>query len=182
MTMIPPALLDADEPRLDKGFEWIDGNAVEKPMGAESGLVTANLTYSLNLVVRPAGLGYVFNSETGYQIFPGKPKQVRKPDLTFVARGRFPNDVIPRGNVRIPPDLAVEVISPNDIAEDFEERVDELMAAGVRLFWMVYPKTRSVWVLRKDGTANRLGATQDLSGEDVVPGFTCPVATLFDGL
>jgi len=75
-----------------------------------------------------------------------------------------------------------EVISPNDTAEDMEQRIADFMSVGTRLFWVVYPATRTVWVLRGDGSARCLTEQQELSGEDVIPGFTCPVASLFAGI
>ncbi len=82
----------------------------------------------------------------------------------------------------IPPDLEVEVVSPNELAEDTEARVTDYLAAGVKLLWIIYPSTRSIWILHRDGTAARLTEAQDLSGEDVVPGFTCSIRTLFADL
>ena len=121
-------------------------------------------------------LGFVVDSECGYKIFAKKPRQIRKPDVSFIAKGRLPDDILPEGDMTIPPDLAVEVISPNDIAQDIERRISDLHSAGVRLLWIVYPVTRSVWILRKDGSGARLTEDQDLSGEDVVPGFTLRIA------
>jgi Uma2 family endonuclease len=161
------------------GYELIDGRLVEKPMGAKASRVGARLTTRLEPHVSNQKLGLVFISECGYQIFKGHPKKVRKPDVSFVARGRLPGDQPPEGNMRIPPDLAVEVISPNDLAEDIEARVDEYLEAGTRLMWLLYPATESAWVVRQDGSGARLKGGQELSGEDVVPGFACPVQALF---
>jgi Uma2 family endonuclease len=167
---------------LDKGFEWVDGQLVEKPMGAEASVVGGRLLTRLLDHAEANKLGFVFNSECSYQFTVQGKRQVRKPDLSFIARGRLPGDRVPRGNVTIPPDLGVEVVSPNDVAEDLEKRISELFAFGTKLIWVVYPETRTVYVLRSDGTAARLSETQDLSGESVVPGFSCPIANLFIGL
>jgi Uma2 family endonuclease len=163
------------------GYELIDGQLVEKPMGAESSRVTVRLLVRLGAYVEAQQLGFVLDSECGYQkIFPNDPKRVRKPDVSFIARGRLPNDRTPRGNVSVYPELAVEVVSPNDAAEDIETRVDDFLGAGTKLMWVLYPNTASVWVIRKDGSAARLKGSQELSGEDVVPGFACQVQALFD--
>jgi Uma2 family endonuclease len=182
MNMMPPKLMDEEEIDLENGFEWIDGQAVEKPMGLESSRVATTLIRVLDTHVSLNNLGDVFGSEAGYRINVGSSRRVRKPDLSFVTRGRFPEDRLPRGNSTIAPDLAVEVISPNDTAEDIEQRIADFLSVGTRLFWIIYPATRSVWVLRADGTAARLTEGQELSGEDVIPGFSCPVATLFTGI
>ena len=102
--------------------------------------------------------------------------------LPYVARGRFPNEEVPEGHIRIFPDLVVEVISPNDLTTDTEERIADYLGAGTRLMWIIHYKTRAAWIFRLDGTGARLTESQSLSGEDVIPGFTCPLATLFTNL
>jgi hypothetical protein len=78
-----------------------------------------------------------------------------------------------------PPDLAVEVVSPNDRVSELDEKVDEYQRAGVKLILIIHPETRTVDVLRSDGSVSRLRAEDELSGEDVIPGFRCVVGALF---
>src|SRR5262249_1904635 len=110
------------------------------------------------------------------------PKRVRKPDGSFVRKGRLPGDRPPRGHVQIPPDLAFEVVSPNDLAEDVNAKVLEFLRAGVRLLWVLYPKTRCVQVFRQAGSASDLSEGEELGGGDVLPGFTCRVDEIFAGI
>lgn len=84
--------------------------------------------------------------------------------------------------MQIPPDLALEVISPNDVAEQMEIRIVDLLGAGVQLLWVIYPATRTVYVFRQGGTVARLSEADSLSGEDVLPGFSCRVSELFVGI
>src|SRR5438105_9274945 len=95
-------------------FELVDGRLVEKKMGAESSWIANLLAVSITQFVQRHGLGWVFNSECGYQCFPNDPHRVRKPDVSFVARGRLPGDSVPGGHISVAPDLAVEGTSPND--------------------------------------------------------------------
>jgi Uma2 family endonuclease len=180
VNLIPHDLPEADI-HTENGCEWIDGRIVEKAMGMESSFVSLNLASHLRAHVVAGALGFVFPGDLGYQINVGSSRRVRKPDVSFIASARLEGGRILRGNCRIAPDLAVEVISPNDEAEEIEQRVADFMSVGTRLFWIVYPATRSVWVLRADGSAQRLTAQQNLSGEDVVPGFSCPIESLFAG-
>lgn len=83
------------------------------------------------------------------------------------------------GHVVIPPDLAVEVVSPNDYADNIDTKIEELQEAGVPLIWVVHPANRTVAVHRKDAKGSILRDTDDLDGEAVLPGFTCRVAELF---
>lgn len=165
-----------------KGFELVDGEWVEKPMGTQAAFVGGNVHVAITPFVRRGRLGHVVNAEGGYRLFPDNPKIIRKPDVSFVAAGRFPNDQVPRGNALLAPDLAVEVVSPNDIAEAVETKIGEYLAAGVRLIWVLYVPTRSVWVVKPDGTAIRRMAGDQLTGEDVLPGFTVRVEELFEGV
>ena len=79
----------------------------------------------------------------------------------------------------IPPDLVVEVVSPNDLAYEIDEKVQEYLDAGVQLVWVVNPALRTVRIYRADGTISGLHESDELSGENIVPGFHCPIANLF---
>jgi Uma2 family endonuclease len=163
-------------------YELVDGTLVERHMGWESSWIGGQIIRRLNAHCSDKNLGWVAQADAGYQCFPDRPKLVRKPDVSFLRRGRLPGEQLPRGHCTIPPDLAVEVISPNDEAEEIEEKLSEYLGVGVALVWVIYPKTRTVYVYRPDGTANRLTDRQELSGEDVVPGFACPIRDLFPPL
>jgi Uma2 family endonuclease len=73
----------------------------------------------------------------------------------------------------------VEVVSPNDRFDEVQEKVAEYFTAGARLVWVVLLKTRTVLVYRSFHAVRSLGINDELSGEDVIPGFTCQVAELF---
>ena len=85
----------------------------------------------------------------------------------------------PIGEIEVAPDLAVEVVSPNDKATALETKTLEYIAAGVRLVWVVVPEAKAVRVMRQDGSGGAFNLTQTLDGGDVLPGFTCAVADLF---
>ena len=160
-------------------YELVDGVPVEKPMGAESDEVGGLLLTAFNNHIRPRKLGRAYPSQTGFRCFPHKPGMVRMPDTSFVAAGRLPGDRSPEGYITVAPDVAVEVVSPHDLYEDVEAKVADYRAAGVKLIWVISPKTRTVLVRRLDGTCAELDAAGELSGEDVIPGFACKVADLF---
>jgi Uma2 family endonuclease len=87
----------------------------------------------------------------------------------------LPGDVSPDGWIKIPPDLTVEVVSPDDSIEDFEEKLEDYQKARVPLVWVIYPKRRKARIFRLDGTDVVLSEGDDLSGEDIIPGFRCPL-------
>jgi Uma2 family endonuclease len=104
---------------------------------------------------------------------------VRKPDVSFVRHGRFSEEQLPGGYARLAPDLAAEVISPNDKYEKVDEKIEEYLRAGVRLVWIISPQNHTVRVYRANGSSHSLRENDELDGEEVVPGFRCPVADLF---
>jgi Uma2 family endonuclease len=162
-----------------KGFELVDGRLVEKNMGGFASYVALRLGSRLVQFGEDRGLGCAFDSEGSYQCFPDAPRKVRKPDLSFIRRGRLPDEVIPSGHIKIPPDLAVEVVSPNDTAYEVDGKVVEYLGAGVPLVWVVYPETRSIHVYRSDGTASRLGENENLTAPELMPDFSVRVGDLF---
>ena len=176
-----PTLLDPDEllamPDGDR-YELIDGIPVEKAVGAESDYIALAIARLFREHCLDSRQGLAFG-DTGYRCSPTNPQRVRRPDASVILAGRLPNDRPPKGFITIAPDLAAEVISPNDLYEEVEEKVNEYLAAGVRLVWVVSPGSKTVLVRRPDGTAVVVGPDGELSGEGVLPGFACKVADLF---
>ena len=158
-----------------KSYELVNGRLVERKMGAESSEVGGNLHARLHVFCQDHDLGKVWPADNGFQCFPNAPGLVRRPDVSFVKKGRLPGDVSPDGWVKIRPDLAVEVVSPGDTIEEFEEKLEDYRRAGIRLVWVIYPKRRKARVIHLDGPDIVLSEDEELSGEDVVPGFRCPL-------
>jgi Uma2 family endonuclease len=175
----PTTAPEACPPDEDKRYEFVDGQWVERQMGSKSSRTGVILITHLNLHAEAQQLGFVLGSDGGYKIFPHAPKLVRYPDVSFIRRGCLPNDELPDGHMLLPPDLAVEVVSPNDQAEEIETRVQDYLSAKVRLIWVVYPKARCVRVICLDGSARQLQSADELQGEDVLPGFSLRVERLF---
>ena len=148
------------------------------PAGGEHGDVQFGLGGRMRLHADATGAGYVIG-EVGFYL-ARNPDTVRAPDVAFVARERFPHG-LPQEFIDGAPDLAVEVVSPNDSHADVMEKVGEYLDAGTRLVWVASRRTRSVTVHRPDGTAQTLRADDVLSGEDVLPGFQVRVRELFGG-
>lgn len=162
-----------------KGFELVDGRLVEKNMGGFASWVAGRILRQLAVHGEDLGLGWVLDSEGSYQCFGDESRKVRKPDVSFIRRGRLPNEQIPVGHILIPPDLAVEVVSPNDTAYEVEAKVQEYLDARVPLVWVVNPETRTVHVYRADGTVERLREDDELTAPEWIPDLHCKVAELF---
>jgi Uma2 family endonuclease len=158
-----------------KSYELVDGQLVERMMGAESSGVGGELYARLRQYGREHTLGWALPADTGYQCFPHAPGLVRKPDVSFVRYGRLPGGVLPQGWIKIRPDLAVEVVSPNDTVEKLNAKLEDYEIAGIPLVWVIDPGSRSVMIYRGDGSIHRAHEADELSGEDVIPGFRCSV-------
>jgi Uma2 family endonuclease len=180
----PPRLYTPDDllkmPDGDR-YELVDGRLVELNMSSKSQLVGTRLARFLGNHCEPAGLAYVF-TENGYTCFPDKPNKMRKPDVSCIRADRIAFEEIGEGYISIPPDLVVEVVSPNDLYYDLEEKLDDYRDAAIPLVWVVYPPSRRVRILRLEGPSTEIGPDDELTGEDVLPGFRCRVADLFVGL
>jgi Uma2 family endonuclease len=159
-------------------YELVNGQLVENTMSGLACWIAAIVVRHLMNFVADDELGVVFTSETQYQCFPDDPRRIRKPDVSFIHRDRF-SPAVMHGFIRIAPDLAVEVVSDNDLYYEVEIKVQEYLQAGVRLVWVLNPATNSIRVFRSQGEFYNVVEGQDLTGDDVLPGFTVPVVKLF---
>ena len=119
----------------------------------------------------------LFAAETGF-ILEKNPDTVRAPDIAFVRASRLPHP-LPRKYLTIPPDLAVETLSPDDRPRRVKEKINQLLKSGVRLIWVVDPQTRTVTVHRPPMEPRVLHDGDFLEGEEVVPGFRFPVTEIW---
>ena len=159
----------------NKRTELVRGQLiVREPAGFRHGDVAMALALQLGNFVRKHSLGRVLAAETGFKLF-SNPDTVRAPDVGFVRQDRIP-DPPPRGFAKFAPDLAVEVLSPDDRPGEVLAKVSDWLNAGTRLVWIIDPDRRTARVHRADGTVALISESGSLEGEDVVPGFSCPLA------
>ncbi len=177
----PSRLITAEEflymPESD-GAELLDGRIVEKCMGNESAWLGGRIFGLIMFYIEGKRLGRIFGPEAGLRVWPDHPNRVRKPDVTFFRGRRRP----PAGwEEHAVPDLVVEVVSPNDRADDLEEKLAEYRDAGIPLIWVIYPGTQSAHVLTQNARMEVRSAGV-LDGGDILPGFSLSLAELFAGL
>ena len=158
----------------DKQVELVRGRLlVRKPPSTRHGAVAGKLAFELSAFVRRENLGEVFPQDTGFKI-ASDPDTVRGPDVAFVSLGQL--DRIPEeGYAELAPDLVVEVLSPSDRPGELLAKIGEYLAAGTRTAWLIDPRRREARVFRADGSVSVIGEDGALDGEDVLPGFTCPL-------
>ena len=145
--------------------------------GCAHGYVDAQIGHLLLSFVVPRRLGVIMHN-AGI-VFERKPDTVCIPDIFFVQASRLP---LPDEQPYLDgaPDLAVEIWSPGNKKKDMAEHVALYLRTGSRLVWVVDPQRRTVTVHRPESEPFVLSADDQLTGEDVLPGFECRVADLFD--
>lgn len=167
-------------PHHDRRVELVRGEVIEMaPAGFDHGSVALTIAVYLHAFVRQHKLGVVCAAETGF-ILSRNPDTVRAPDAAFVSAGRVAQQQRKEGFFDGPPDLAVEVVSPGDSAEEVEEKTLEYLQAGARLVWIVRPRARTITVYRSLKQVRVLTPDDTLDGDDVLPGFTVPVKEVFE--
>lgn len=178
MTGAASALVTADELEQlsfpDKQVELVRGVlVVRETPGTWHGVVQENLAWHLGSFVRPRGLGRVCGQDSGFRI-RSNPDTVRGADVAFVTADRA-TLIPPRGFAAFAPDLVAEILSPGDRAGEVLEKVNDWLAAGTRLVWVIDPERIAARIYRSDGTTSTIGQDASLDGESVLPGFTVPL-------
>lgn len=150
---------------------------VREPLGTLHGMIAANLCIILGAFVRREKLGAVCAQDTGFKI-ESNPDTVRAPDVAYLSNESL-RAVRPRGYASVAPDIAVEVLSPDDRASEVLTKVEAWLSAGTRLVWIVDPDRQEVRVHRQNGSVTIVAPGGSVEGENVLPGFTCLVREIF---
>jgi len=167
-------------PDQGQGYELVDGELKELNVSFLSSYVAGQTYFQLQSYVGPRNLGWVSPEGTSFRCFPDNEEKVRRADTAFHRLDRLPADrAMVEGHCTIVPDLVVEVVSPNDLADDVNEKRIEWLEAGAQLVWVIHPLQQTIHAYRVDGTVGLFRRTDVLTGEPVLPDFRVPVADLF---
>jgi Uma2 family endonuclease len=179
--MSPARTITDDEllqlPKDGNKYEVVDGELVVSPgAGYPHEAIVAELLTRLRSFANERRLGEVLPSNLLYVLPSGNR---RGPDISFVAAERA--TALSRETVfpKFAPDLAVEVLSPSDSPRRVQDKVGEYLEAGVRLVWVIDPENRRAVIYRALSSVDRIDPSGELDGEDVLPGFRCPLTDLF---
>jgi len=148
------------------------------PSGFLHGTVAGNFARLLGEHTAKYDLGAISVAEAGFKLRQN-PDTVRAPDVAFVSKDHILAQGKPEKFWEGAPDLAVEVVSPNDRFDDVVEKVQEYLAAGARLVWVALPRSKSIMVYHPNGEIKILREGEELQGEDVLPGFVCRLKQIF---
>lgn len=180
----PPLLTAAEfaarpEPADGSKEELVKGVVVTMPPPSFShGFVQLNVGAILREFARRTKLGRA-TTESGLVTDTG-PDTVRGPDVAFWSYDRVPAGHVPVVYANVAADLVAEVVSPSNTRKQLAAKLREYFATGVRMVWVIDPDDRTVTVYTKPGEGKILWDDATLTGGDVLPGFACPVAELFD--
>ena len=138
--------------------------------------VAQNIHDGLSPYVREKKIGRVF-SEVAY-LLSEDPPTLRIPDVSYLSQEHI-QQASSDGYVPGGPELAVEIVSPSASAEDLQEKVEQYLASGSQVVWVVYPKTRTIHVFPQAAASAALGEDDLLEELQLFPGWSVPVTELF---
>lgn len=160
----------------DKEYEIVNGVPEEKEMaGARHGRVGMRLGARLSMFAEENDLGVVYGPDTTFKVGANE----RLPDISFVSAERIPEGGDPEGIWQLAPDLAIEVISPNDVYERLMDKVFDYLDAGVQQVWLISPEHKIVTIYYSFTQSKTLAENDLLTCEALLPGFRCKVGDLF---
>jgi Uma2 family endonuclease len=159
--------------------ELIKGEIIEQmPTGHLHGyleFLIANLLFNF---VRKHNLGRVIGGESG--VYTSRnPDTVRGMDVAYISHGRFAR-ASHTGFLDVAPELIVEIMSPNDRWIDIQEKLAEYFGIGVQIVWLIDPQMEQVHVYRSLDDVRRLTAENELTAPEILPGFSVPIAEIFE--
>jgi Uma2 family endonuclease len=172
-------LLEISE-RSDNRYELVKGQLIEMPpTGDMHGVVAMDFGRIMGNFIVENDLGLVVGTDTGFVLFTN-PDTVRAPDIAFISKARL--TPLTGKYFTIAPDLAVEVISPSESASEINDKILEYFEAGVKLVWLLYPKSRTIHVYTAADEVKIIKVGAILDGRDVLPGFQMAVSDVFKRL
>jgi Uma2 family endonuclease len=161
-------------------YELVEGRIVPmSPTGYKHARYESNFDEYLKAFVRGRNLGHVLVGEVG--IYTGRrPDTVRGADLAFISNERYAQQKKESGFLEVAPELVVEILSPDDRWNDVTQKLREYFSIGVKLVWVADPAARTVYAYRALTEVREFKETDLLPGDDILPGFSVPVANLFE--
>jgi Uma2 family endonuclease len=185
---MPPTIAMTD----DEFFEFcqlnrdlrIERNAkgeiiIMPPAGGETGSRNSVLNARLYNWASKDGRGIVFDSSTGFDLPNGA---TRSPDASWVLQSRLATLRPEQKRKFLPlcPDFVVELRSPSDRLQDVQDKMEEYMANGAQLGWLLDPETRSVYIYQPGIASIHLRDPVTITGDPVLPGLVLRLAEVWD--
>jgi Uma2 family endonuclease len=158
--------------------ELVDGTLVMKAMGAPESVIAIAFGSFIGPYLRTHRIAVALGPD-GHTRYFGN--QIRMPDVAVILRSRLPRGKFPKSPIcPVPPDLAIEVLSPGNTRKEVARKLEVYFASGVRLVWVVDPRKRTVRVHTSPEKFTRLGEDDTLDGGEILPGFTVSIREWLD--
>ena len=156
--------------------ELVQGEIIKMPLpGGLHGACCSKASRRIGNFVGDESHGIAVCNNAGF-ITKRRPDSVRGPDISYWAKDRFRE--IPVGYAEIAPDMLVEVLSPSNTWKQIRDKLKEYFEKGVRLVWVIALEDCTLTIYRKPDEGRVLHETATVTGEEVLPGFTCRVSDL----
>ena len=163
-------------PKDGRIHELVDGEIIVSPAGMRHSEIAANILHVIATFLEGDPIGKVYPPDVGISLANGN---IRPPDVTFVRHEKLPNGKSPKGFGELVPDLAVEVLSPNDSLKEVGRKIGEFLDCGVPIVWVVDPSRETVTVYRSLSEIVQYSSKDTITAEPVLPGFSCNVSKFF---
>lgn len=172
-------LITADDlMKIEGHCELVEGELVEmSPAGGVHGFIVHKIGWIIGEFIEDEGLGTAFGAEIGFKL-KNDPDTVRAADFSYVSKDRLKS--LPKGYPELAPDLVAEVVSPEDRASELQRKVAQYLEAGSKAVLVFYPDTKTIMVHRSPSDVRAFGENDELTIEDVLPGFKCGVGKFFE--
>jgi len=163
-------------PKDGRKYELVDGEVVVSPGGWYHAEIVSKIVHIIATFLDEHPIGKVYGENLGV-VFPNG--NLRSPDVSFVRSERLPGGKSPVTFDEVVPDLAVEVLSPNDSLRQMGQKIGEFLEMDVPLVWLVDPQCQTVTIYRSLSETRQLTAQDTIDAELVLAGFTCLVSRFF---
>jgi len=166
----------------ENGFDYevVDGELVMSP---KNNFEHENICFRLLIAMQAFNeqhkLGVILGSSAGFWMHN---RNCRAPDISFISLARVQHaGFTPRTRRFFPgaPDLAIEVMSPNNSRREMDARMRDFFSSGTQIAWLINPELEEVEVCYALDNRKLLGSGADLDGEHLLPGFRYPIGDLF---
>jgi Uma2 family endonuclease len=157
----------------DRLFEYIGGEPVESPSNPFVSKIAARISYWITHYLMENDIGHIIGEAGGYMVAGER----YAPDVAYISKARQP-ELPQQGYNPIPPDLAVEVLSPSNEPDEIQIKINNYLLAGT-VVWLVNPARKRVTVFMSGRAAQPINVQGTLDGGDILPSFTLAVKEIF---
>jgi Uma2 family endonuclease len=160
-------------------FELVHGHLVEREMSPVSAYVATEICGHFRDYLKSNPIAFAIGDGAGFTLHHEEMDLLRKPDACVVLKSRLVQGKLPDTRFDFSPDMAVEVLSPSDVWYDVEAKIREYLDAGTKVVWLANPPRQRITAYLPDGTETSFGPNDEITAEEILPGFRMTVRDVF---